>query len=365
MTQNKNKNIHAIYSLPGIGSKTLRLLLDHFSNPQDTLSASSQQLTSIGISPAGAQKIISITQSDIDTPWEKLEKENIHIVTYKESAYPTLLKEIPDFPPVLYYKGNIEILNQHPSIALVGTRKPTAYGKQATQKLTQDLVSAGITIVSGLAFGLDSIAHKACLESHGLTVAILGNGLAEKNISPRSHLPLAKAIINNNGVLISEYPPHVQASAGTFPARNRIIAGITSGTLVIEAAEKSGTLITARNALEYNREVFALPGSIFSNQSEGANNLLKKGAHTVTSVSDILEALGWQQTPTDTPSQRDTSSLSEEEKIILKTLDQEQLSANMIAKQTSLSLPQINTNLTILEMNGFIKEIGNGIFIKL
>src|SRR3989338_8213560 len=219
--------LYAFSLIPGIGNKTLRDLIVHF----------------------GSAEAI----------WEADEKSL------------RLLKEIPDAPMILFTRGNYDWADK-PLIAIVGTRKFTSYGEQVAERLATDLARAGYVVVSGLAFGIDSIAHKAALEAGCETLAILGGGIDEASVPPQSHLPLARAGVNS-GALISEYAPGTKPSEGTFPARDRIIAGMTLGTIIIEAPEKSGALITARLALDYNREVFAVPGSIFSRVSPGPKKL--------------------------------------------------------------------------------------------
>ncbi|MFH1412752.1 MAG: DNA-processing protein DprA [bacterium] len=216
---------------------------------------------------------------------------NDGVIKFNDSNYPALLKQIHDPPHILYCRGILNPQLTKFTLAVVGSRKHSPYGHQVIRKLVSELSKLGITIVSGLAFGLDALAHQTALDYHGKTIAVLGSGLDDYNIYPSENLQLAHQIIANNGCLISEYAPGTGAQKYHFPMRNRIISGMSLGTLVIEAAERSGSLITARYALEQNREVMAIPGRIDSSTSKGTNNLIKMGARPVTSIDDILETL--------------------------------------------------------------------------
>ena len=221
---------------------------------------------------------------------ERLNKENITTISINDPAYPALLKEINDPPFVLFIRGKLPNTNS-PTLGVVGTRKLTPYGKSACQEIVGPLVNQGIVIVSGLALGIDGVAHQVAVDNNSPTIAVLGGGVDKKTVSPPSHRDLAEKIITTGGAVISEYPPGFTPTVYSFPARNRIIAGLSLGTLVIEAAEKSGALITAKCALDYNRDVFAVPHTITSPTGIGPNNLIKMGAKVVTKASDIIESL--------------------------------------------------------------------------
>lgn len=289
------------------------------------------------------------------------ENFRIKIVALDEELYPALLKQIHKPPGKLYYRGSLQIFSR-PCLAVVGTRKISAYGAQATDKIIRPLARSGLGIISGLAFGVDALAHALTLEENGLTAAVLGCGL--DTIYPATHRQLAEDIIKKGGCLISEFPPGVPAFKTNFPRRNRLIAGLTLGTLVIEAAEKSGSLITARHALHDNREVLAVPGSIFAATSAGTNQLIKLGASVVRSAEDVLEILKLDQLPL---SRRLTKSqtLCSEEAQILALLNHEPLHINEIAQATQLDMRTINSRLTIMEMNGLLKNTGNMQYVRL
>jgi DNA processing protein len=358
------KYLNALNSIDGVGGKTLARLMSYFKNGENIWQASKFELEKSGISEKLAEKIISERKNiDPEKKWEIIEKENITIVPITSPQYPDLLKEIASPPYLLFAKGNIDLL-QEKCISIVGSRSFTAYGKMATEKFSQEIASVGICIVSGLAFGIDALAHQGALTAGGKTIAVLGNSLDEKCISPKANLTLAREILNKNGLLVSEFSPEMPASKLTFPMRNRIIAGLSMATLVIEAAEKSGSLITANYALESNRDVYATPGSIFSPQSEGTNNLIKKGAKLVSNLSDILEEtiLEKKATPAVITSQ---NSLKGEEKEVFSLLSHEPAHIDRIIKLTKLETPLVISTLTMLEIKGVIKNIGGQNYIKL
>ncbi len=278
----------ALKSIPGIGNILFKRLIDKFSSPQKVFVASIQQLVQIsGISESLALKIKSFKfkeaiRKEIDHVIEK----GFHIVTFSDMNYPPLLRQIPDPPPFLYVSG--ELLQQSQNIAVVGSRNPTAYGISAATRLSGNLSILGFTIVSGMARGIDSAAHEGALLGKGKTIAVLGSGLDK--IYPPENRKLFNQI-SENGAVISEFSIQSPPEAHHFPIRNRIISGMSLGTVVVEAAKKSGSLITARLAAEQNREVFAVPGSIHSFKSCGTNSLIKQGAKLVEHAQDIIEEL--------------------------------------------------------------------------
>lgn len=358
------KYLNALFIIEGVGNQKISLLLNHFSSAEKAWGASFKELTAAGISENLAKTIVEKRNSiDPDEQWKILEKEKISIITINDESYPQLLAQIPTPPYLLYVKGNVDCLKL-PMISIVGSRKFTYYGKQAGSNLAKELSRAGICVVSGLALGIDAIAHQGALDANSPTIAVLGNSLDSASISPRSNFFLAEKIVADGGLLVSEFPVPTAPTVGTFPARNRIIAGLSAGTLVIEAAEKSGSLITANFALEFNREIFAVPGSIFSTQSEGTNNLIRKGAKIAASVNDILEELRFQP-GINTEQKEQEIELNEEEKLIIHVLSPEPTHIDIIRKQTKLDTSTISGILTILEIKGAIKNIGGQNYIRI
>ena len=279
-------------------------------------------------------------------------------ISIKDKNYPKLLKEIEDRPNVLYLKG--EILPNETCFAIVGTRRSSFYGKQAAWEIAGDLAEAGLTIVSGLAPGIDTFCHRAVLEKNKRTIAVLGTGLDEKSIYPRTNLRLAEKIIETGGCLISEYPIGTPGSKFTFPARNRIISGLSLGVLVIEAKQKSGALITAAWAKKQNRKVFAVPGSIYSSNSKGCHCLIKQGAKLVENANDILRELNLGLAESD--SARLITGETEEENLILEALKEEALDIDKIIEKTKLSASVAASCLATMEINGKVKNLGRNIY---
>jgi DNA processing protein len=347
-----NLLLHHFTQTPKIGRKTLEPILDIIEDENF-----SEALSHLETLPPHKKDLLKNALVNFHPEQEEafLRKHEIQLISIFDDSYPPLLREITDPPFLLYARGNTAILSDANTLSIVGTRKPSRYGIDVTQSLTQEVARAGIIIVSGLALGLDGQAHQATLEAHGKTIAVLGNGLADNCIAPRSHLRLMRAIIDQGGCIVSEFPPETQASTGTFPLRNRIIAGISPATLIVEATRKSGTLITARLALDYNRDVLAIPGSIFSQLSEGSHSLIQEGAKLIHNAQDILTLYN---TSSSSSEEKNYEHLSPEEQLILKYLEYEPLSREDLAIKTKLSPDKLSTHLTMLEMNGLIGSVG-------
>jgi DNA processing protein len=277
-----------------------------------------------------------------------------------DAGYPALLKEISDPPSRLYYRGSLRALEKN-CLAIVGTRKMTDYGGMATARLAKKLAAAGLTIISGLAYGVDAAAHQAALDVGGATVAVLGCGLDDNDIYPPGNRRLARQILENGGALISEYASGMPSFRYNFLARNRIIAGLSFGTLVVECPEKSGALITAKHALDYDRDVYAVPGPITSRQSAGANGLIRAGAALVTDAQDILDDLHLNPSPAASVTQARLSS--DEQKIVNCLTEGKSLPTDAIIEQTRLPAQTVLITLTFLEMNGIIKQLGSQQYI--
>lgn len=284
--------------------------------------------------------------------------EEIKKITIDDPQYPKLLKEIPDPPKEIFFKGNIKI--DSPCVAVVGTRRCSDYGKQAALEIAARLSEAGIIIVSGLAPGIDTFSHQAVVERKGKTIAVLGTGIDENSLYPKENIKLAEKIIDLDGCLISEYPPGTPGNRFTFPQRNRIISGLSLGTLVIEAKEKSGALITANFAFSQKRKVFAVPGSIYSLNSRGPHNLIKRGAKLIDKANDILTELNL--TNLKDSFTNEINSPNPEEDLILKTLEQESLYLDKIIEKTKLSPSDVAGIITLLEIKGKVRNLGGNVY---
>ena len=279
--------------------------------------------------------------------------DNIQFISIDDARYPPLLRQISDPPKGLYVRGNLQDL---PCISIVGTRRSTSYGRRATQEIVRDLVASGLGIVSGLALGIDGEAHKATLEANGYTIAILGTGIDEATIYPREHLKLAHQILESGGALVSEVPLGSPSFKHAFPRRNRLIAGWTPATVVIEANESSGSLITAKLALEDNREVLAVPGSIWSEVSMGCNKLLSLGAKACTGSQDILDSIKLDR-PELVSQVRASMPLTSQESHILALISGH-IHIDDLATQANLDSATTSAHLSLLEMKGYVAQLG-------
>lgn len=356
------KYLHALNKIEGVGAQKIRTLLNAFGSAENVWQASLPDLERVLGGNKLPEKIFCDRKKiNPDAEWEKLKKEDIDIIDFTNPDYPLLLKQIHNPPFIIYTRGKLNP-NESPAISIVGSRKFSAYGEQSATAFSRDLANAGFTIVSGLALGIDAFAHRGALESSGKTIAVLGSSIDDNNIYPRANFSLAKEIIANGGLLMSDYPPETPATTMTFPARNRLIAGLSLGTLIIEAGEKSGALITARMALESNREVFAVPGSIFSPYSIGTNNLIKSGAKLVTGIQDILEELNFSQTAEIKQAVLKIPENKEEE-IILAILSDIPLHIDNIAKHSALGMAATSSTLAMMEIKGWAKNIGGQNYI--
>ena len=283
--------------------------------------------------------------------------EEIKTIGIEDKNYPKLLREIKDAPKVLYVKGNLS--PQEKCFAIVGTRKFSDYGKEIAFSIAKDLAETGLIIVSGMAKGIDTFAHKGALETKGKTIAVLGTGFDKKSIYPRQNLKLAENILETGGCLISEYPPGTRGTQFTFPQRNRIISGLSLGVLVVEAKFGSGALITANWAFQQKRKVFSIPGSIFSKNSQGCHYLIKKGAKLVETANDILKELNL---PLFKKQRSEPKGEGLEENLILNVLKEETLSIDKIIEKTKLSAAKTASTLAILEIKGKVKNLGGNIY---
>lgn len=355
------KFLVALHSFYKFGPARIKKIKKYFINMESAFNASSKELKMAGIEDRIVDEF-TIFRNDINPEKlvEQILRENIEVMTLDDDNYPKLLSEIYDPPPLLYCKGKME--KSEFSLAVVGTRKFTNYGKQAAESIVKDLAKNNITIVSGLALGIDTIAHSTALNSDGRTIAVLGSGIDRQSIYPSSNRYLAEKIIEKNGLILSEFPLGTPPLRHHFPQRNRIISGLSSGTLVVEAGEKSGALITANFALEQNREVFAVPGNIYSPVSMGPNDLIKQGARAVSSAKEIMDILDLAHVTSYIDSKKCIPE-TEEEKIIISFLSHEPIHVDKITCLSKLNIAKINSALVIMEMKGMIKNLGGQNYI--
>ena len=354
-----------LVSTPALKPKNIPPLVEHFGDASNILSADLLSLTSKGgLSAAAASEILSgAGKEKADAEIELMEKHGISLISWNSAEYPPLLREIPDPPGILFYKGNLCSASQ-PRVAVVGSRKTSAYGTQAAHRLAGDLASAGICVVSGLAYGIDQAAHNGAVAVEGSTWAVIGSGLGR--IYPNRSEKLVERICEK-GAILSEFAFNVPPSKSTFPQRNRIVSGMCYSTLVVEAAERSGALITARLALEQNRELLAVPGPIYSKKSFGSNYLIKKGAKLVQQVEDILDELPQEAKNKLTLREENVveHSLTMEETTVLSTLSVDTPKhIDIIADYLGMANSQLSLVLLDLEMKALIKQLPGMEYIK-
>jgi len=356
--QADDKYYNALNQIPQIGSIRFHKLRNFFPNMEAAFRAPLSDLTKAGLEPNIAEIVVTKRPTiDPDLEMEKLEREHVKLVTFNNDNYPKLLKEIYNPPAVLCVRGNFSLTENEYAIAIVGTRKISPYGKQVTPRLASDLARSGVVIVSGLALGVDEYAHRATVEAGGKTIAVLGSGIDDKSIYPAVNRSIAKRIIESGGALISELPLYSLPLKMHFPYRNRIIAGLSLGTVVVEADVQSGALITAKSALEFNRQVFAVPGSVYNKVSQGPNNLLKMGAKAVTEASDILEELNLIAVNQEIIARKILPDTPDEKKL-LDLLSQEPTHINKLIKESGMPAQEVSSILTMMEIKGKVKNLG-------
>lgn len=347
----------AIGGLPNIGPVKFKKIYTYFPTMKDAWQADVREWEKAGIDTNSISNFaVEKKQINPEKLLEEAQHEQIKIITILNKDYPTILKELYSPPPLIYCRG---VLPQPTDICLgvVGARKISQYGRQVTSEIVSELARNQISIVSGLAIGVDSLAHQITLDNKGKTIAVLGGGIDKNSIYPSQNRYLAEKIIDGGGAVISEYKPKTLPLKMNFPARNRIISGLCLGSLIIEASEQSGALITAQFALEQNREVFAVPGSIYSPTSKGANGLLKQGAKLVTCANDILETLNLGQLQIVISSKKISPDTKEEE-ILLGFLSKEPIHIDNLVKQSGLATNTVSSTLIMMEMKGKIKNLG-------
>ncbi len=360
------KNWLALSTVPNVGPVRYLSLVRHFGSPEKVLNASKDELADLpDIGPVTAGSIKNQAAWDkVQEQVDLLEKHGAELLTFKDPNYPQHLLSIYDPPPYLFVKGEI-VEDDLNAVAMVGCRYPSTYGKRITESIARELTRKGVTVVSGMARGIDSIGHLSALKEKGRTIAVFGSGLDV--IYPPENKKLAERIASS-GALLSEFPMGTRPDAPNFPRRNRLISGLSLGVVVVEAGAKSGALLTAGCALEQNREVFAVPGNLGSKTSEGTNLLIKQGAKLVTSVEDILEELkmafpGAKSSLAAKPD-RDLSGLSDKEKTLFRLISDEPDHIDRIASGASLTVSDALSSLLSLELKGLVRQLSGKMFVR-
>ena len=375
----------AFNRVSGVGRARMALMEGHFGSLGEAWRAGLADLRRAGLNAPTARQIVKARgEIDPDDEMERVVGAGVRALTWHDDDYPPRLKQIYDKPPLLYVKGEI-LPRDERSVAVVGTRRPSAYGRETARKLTAEIAAGGVTIVSGLARGVDGVAHSAALDAGARTIAVLGSGVDV--IYPREHAALAERI-QENGAVVSEHPVGARPDAQNFPRRNRIISGVTLGTLVVEAPEGSGALLTARHALEQNREVFAVPGSILSASSRGANFLIRdSAAKLVTQGADVMVELNLtvverqmglvdagapavlaKRSAPETAAQVDLSAFfpeDEAESAVLRYVTFDPIHIDEITRNSALAASTVSGALTMMELRGLVRQVGGMNYVRL
>lgn len=344
----------------GIGPVRLRAMLQVFGDVATAWNATDSDLRGVGLDQRSLYNLLQARrQIDLEQLERKVESTGAKVLTWDDAVYPNLLKQIADPPPVLFIKGDLTVADEW-ALALVGTRKPTPYGREVARFLSSELAQNGVTVVSGLARGIDGIAHQAALDAGARTIAVLGSGLDQ--VYPHEHRNLADRIASQ-GAVISDYPLGTRPEATNFPPRNRIISGLSLGVVVVEAALTSGALITADFAADHGREVFAVPGSILGQSSAGCNRLLRDGAHVVTEVRDILETLRLDHLAAKQAAREVLPSNPTEAKV-LGQLSPEPCFVDDVARSVNLPVEVVSSTLVMMELKGMVRQVGMLQYVK-
>lgn len=335
----------------GLGSLRIRKLIDHFGSAQAAMTASYHELLLAGLPANIATNVTVLARHDHLTMVHRFVERGIHILTYTDPHYPSLLAHIPNPPIMLFVRGSLSVMNV-PCVAVVGTRHPSSYGIDITRRLAHELVAAGVGVVSGLAIGIDTVAHDSVLHAHGHTIAVLPSGV--DLIYPNRNHGLAERMLAQPGnALVSEFFPGTKATPLLFPARNRLISGLAHGVVVCEAGERSGALITVKAALDQGRDVMAVPGSVFAPHSAGCLELLRQGAIPVRNARDVCESLGLQTTPTPAPPADAVLQLLGTPRHI-----------DELCRGLNRSSAELLGDLLMRELRGEVRDLGNGFYVR-
>jgi DNA processing protein len=338
----------------GIGAARLRAMLDFFGDVQSVWNAPADALKNAGLPISIIENLVKFRSNVcLDEVYERIQKQNIQVLIWDDDDYPVRLREISNSPPVLYVRGKLTDEDEW-SVAIVGTRRISPYGRQVAERIASKLASSGLTVVSGLALGVDTVAHQSSLSAGGRSLAVLGSGV--DRIYPSQNRALAEKLIER-GALVSDYAPGTPPEANNFPPRNRIISGLSLATVVVEAGLKSGALITANFALEQGREVFAVPGNIFAPQSRGPNRLIQNGANPLLDPQQILEVLDLTRV-TEQREARVVLPSNATEAQLFEILGHEPMHVDDMSTQTELPIDKVIATLAFMELKGMVRQVG-------
>lgn len=357
---NKKDTYLWLLSIGGVGDRTIEKIEENVENIENLIDFSDKDVLNIkNINLNIKENIVKYkSHAYVDSIKEKLYKHSVGYISKDENIYPSNLRNIYSSPTILFYKGDIELINKM-SLAMVGSRKPTQYGMLCAQSISEQLSNSGINIISGLAMGIDEYSHKGCIKGKSKTIAVLGSSL--ENVLPKSNLKLSEKILEDDGLILSEHNIGSAVTPGNYPRRNRIISGLSEGVIVVEAAEKSGALITVDFALEQGKNVFAVPGNINSPMSGGCHKIIKEGAKLITNIDDILNE--YNIISFNSTSNKRNNSLSSIQQNIFDIIKSKgSLHIDKICDYSNMDIKDINFILNILEIEGVVVEMRNKIY---
>ncbi len=344
----------------GIGAARMSALLERCGSAEAAWHAPLHTLQQAGLDRRSLENLLKARRDiDLEQEWQRVQQSGVKVITRVDANYPANLQALENAPPLLYVRGDLDDADLW-AIAIVGTRRASVYGREVARTVTQDLAAAGVTIVSGLALGIDTIAHKVAVDAGARTIAVLGSGVDQ--IYPAENRGLA-ARIAANGAIISEYPLGTRPEAGNFPPRNRVISGLSKGVVIVEAPHRSGALITAKFAADQGRDVFAVPGNILNPGSAGCNELIQQGATPLLSAQNVLDQLNFQHLISRQHTQRLAPADPLETKI-LEQLSQEPRHVDEIVRQAAMPPPQVAGLLTLLELKGLVRQVGAMSYVR-
>lgn len=350
----------AFNKVPGIGPARLKALVDACGSVEAAWKASIQQLRDVGLDRRTLENLLEARRTlDPQEEWQRVLDANAQVLTWDDAEYPANLRQVDNPPPVLYLYGTLYPEDEW-AVAMVGTRRASAYGREVAHTLSQELAAQGVTVVSGLALGVDTVAHQAALDAGGRTLAVLGSGVDQ--VYPAQNRRLADRIAQN-GAIISEYPLGTKPEANNFPPRNRIISGLSRSVVVVEAGQRSGALITANFAAEQGRDVFAVPGSILHPGSQGCNELIQNGAFPLLSVDDVLEQLDIERQYEQQQVRQNVPDDPLEAQVLMQ-LTHEPQHIDDIVRGTKLPSAQVGSLLTIMELKGVVRQVDTMCYVR-
>ncbi len=350
----------AFNQVPGIGPARLAALIDVCGSVEAAWKAPIQRLKEAGLDRRSLESVLATRRSlDLEAAWQRVVQSGARVYTWNDDDYPENLRQVPLSPPVIFVQGEL-VEEDRLAVALVGTRQASAYGREVARGLASELAHNGVTVVSGLALGIDATAHEAAIEAGGRTLAVLGSGVDQ--IYPAKNRKMALALMQQ-GALISEYPLGTRPEASNFPPRNRIISGLSLAIVVVEAGQRSGALITAKFAAEQGRDVFAVPGSILQPSSAGCNALIQDGALPLLSINDLLEQLHLERAAVQSEA-RQTIAADPTERLLLEHLSSEPVHLDEIVRLAAMPAAQVSGLLAMMELKGLVRQSGSMRYVK-